>query len=624
MIYYDSYDKCIDTNNCSLKEYIYFDIKNDEIINNRAITGDIVYIKDNTVIGIKERHSHKIVGILYLQSKIKYGTRNNKMLYLFKPTNNKYSQFYIPYTINTKSITKYSKCYCIIEFKEWLETDKFPIGTLIEIIGEIGIKENEYLHLQYFHNVKNNTWKIDSFTSLNIPTRDLKETLPINELKGNSLKKDCSISNLHQCKGFDTFERLTENIFSIDPLDSKDIDDSFHFKIKDNIYEVGIHIATPYYYFKNDLNKVLNRVSTVYAPNKKYNMLPHIYSDNICSLLEGKDRYAISIIIHLNKDSLTIEHSEIKKTIINVSKNYDYDTFDKIYNRNDLLCCFMTISNIFFNVKIDLSVYDSHKLVEDWMIFTNKYIATYLIENKYENIILRSHSAINNLSEDLSKDLSEDLSEDLSNDLSEDLSKDLSEDLSNYLKIHRENSATYILYDSSILSSLQTHSKFTNFYTHMTSPIRRAVDLYTHGLLLEDKNNILLEKDKLLSYIEKINIFTKNNRKYSRQCRRLEFIFKVKEDNVYTTSAYIISITQSYLLVYIPEYNLEEKIVIIPKKFEKIYNVRLDINNTYIEYKYTTSEEWIIYKLYQKLNVKLWVYPSFENIFDKLLLEIID
>ena len=48
------------------------------------------------------------------------------------------------------------------------------------------------------------------FTPLNISngtpsgrhSRDLRATLPINELKGNPLAEDCPISNLHRCISF--------------------------------------------------------------------------------------------------------------------------------------------------------------------------------------------------------------------------------------------------------------------------------------------------------------------------------------------------------------------------------------------------------------------------------------
>jgi exoribonuclease R len=119
----------------------------------------------------------------------------------------------------------------------------------------------------------------------------------------------------------------------------------------------------------------MNRVSTVYLPDKKYNMLPNIYADNIASLLEDKNRYSLSLILKTNKKEI-ISYNIYKKIIKNI-KNYDYDNFDKIYKKNINLKEFVEYSRIFFN----LDSFDSHKLVENWMIIANKLTATYLIEN---------------------------------------------------------------------------------------------------------------------------------------------------------------------------------------------------------------------------------------------------
>ena len=43
------------------------------VVNNRAIHGDIVYLKDNYVVGIKERNHQCITGILHLNTNKKYG-----------------------------------------------------------------------------------------------------------------------------------------------------------------------------------------------------------------------------------------------------------------------------------------------------------------------------------------------------------------------------------------------------------------------------------------------------------------------------------------------------------------------------------------------------------------------
>jgi exoribonuclease R len=516
---------------------------NDQIENNRAIYDDTVYILDNVIVGIKERNLNNIVGILYLDSKYKYGTIKDKSLYLFKPTNRAYSNFYVPYKIKNHR----NKIFTIIKFKEWKVTDRLPIGTLIETIGNVGDQDAEIEHLRIYYEIKNTNWRIENNSKIDFS--DLKEKY---------------------------------EVFSIDPFGSKDIDDAFHFKIEgDHLYEIGIHIASPTKFFEDDLLKILDRVSTVYLPDKKYNLLPNQYADNIISLLENEKRFAISLILKISNDQVLSFH--IRETVVKNIKNYDYETFDG----DD----FLQISKDFF--KIDKI--DSHILVEKWMIFTNKFIAKYLIENNYSNIIVRTHRSQNFSEED---------------DENESYQNITCEKLRKYIKIRKENSAQYEIYEKNLESNDQFHSKLDNeYYTHFTSPIRRAIDFYIHMLLLNKIKD--MDQSDLLKRIDKINIFTKNCRKFDRLVRRLNFLYQIKDRSTETsieTYAYIIDIDIYKITLYIPEYNLEEKVTIVPHKFRDTYDA-------------FESFEKKNYKLYDKINVKLWIFTSFENIFDKLKIQ---
>ena len=549
-----------------IKKDDHYYVHEKEIINNRALINDIVYIDNNEVVGIKERSNKKIVGILDLESKVRFSNEKNKSLFLFKPTNKSYSNFYVPY--NSKNNNNNTKIYVVIEFKEWNITNKFPIGNCLEVIGKIDILENIYEHLRYFYDIKNNIMKVD------------------NSKKNDDMKLLKSIQDINP----------DYEVFSIDPVGSKDIDDAFHFKKVDSeIYEIGIHIASPFKFFEYDLLNILDRVSTVYTPLRKYNMLPNNYADIMISLLENSNRYALSLILRVHNNNII--NYELKETIVKNIKNYDYDTFDKIYDKNSILKEFFDFSNSFFNEE---SIYDSHKLVEYWMIYTNKFIAKYLIDLNLSNIILRTHTS--NVF------------------ISSPSIKDLDKKLFNYLKIRNEESAHYKIYDSSEVDQVQTHSKLGNtYYTHYTSPIRRAVDLFIHALIL--KKTDLFSKKQLENIIEKINTFTKNCRRFDRVAQRLKFIYTIKEDETnIETHAYIIKIEKNRLTVYIPEYNLEEKIIIIPYKFENITTLEFDEYS--IKYSIDNEDEKK-YDLYQKLQIKLWVFTSFENIFDKLKIEII-
>jgi ribonuclease R len=399
-------------------------------------------------------------------------------------------------------------------------------------------------------------------------------------------------------------------VFSIDPLNSKDIDDAFHFKILNehehehehdqSSYEIGIHIASPYDFFKDELYTILNRVSTIYLPYRKYNMLPNLYADNIISLIENELRHAISIIISIKDNNIL--NIDVKKTIVKNIKNYDYDTFDKIYKKNINLNSFVQFSKAFFKCT---EYFDSHILVEKWMIFANKFIAKYLINKNISNLIVRKNELSNYNYEKI-------------------INQFYSEELAEYLKLKSENSALYEIYD---INKNQIHSKLGNdYYTHFTSPIRRAVDLFIHGLIIEDKN-LIEDENELQKYIEHINIFTKNSRKFDRNVKRLEFLYNSKklEENI-ITYGYIVDINIYRIRVYIPEYKLEEKIIIIPYKFKdivKINNLLTLENNSLNMVDYTLDEKNYVYKLHQRLELKLWIFITSENIFDKLKLEII-
>lgn len=539
-----------------------FYVNNKIVKNNRGIINDIVYILDNKIIDIKERNKTNIVGILRIDSKIKYGSIKDKLLYLFKPTDKKYPDFYVPY-----KKTSLLNIYVIIQFKKWDIYDKLPIGTLIENIGTVGNKEVEYEHLRNYYNIKNNIWKVSN---------------------------DKKIENMTTLNNLELIEE-DYKVFSIDPIGSKDIDDAFHFVTLENgNYEVGIHIASPTKFFKDNLKDILNRVSTVYTPTRKYNMLPNIYSDELISLLENKKRYALSLIIIFD-NNFNIISENIKETIVKNIKNFNYDEFDKVFKDVKNLEEFVLFSNKFFKENKD----DSHKLVENWMIYTNKYVANYLIKKNLSNIILRKHDYFDFY---------------LDNNLDNDLIK--------HLKNINQNSAYYEIYDKELN---QKHYEMGNsYYTHMTSPIRRSVDFLIHLLIIENKDVLL--KEELNKYINHINIFTKNTRKFDRNTKRLEFLYNTKNlDSHIETYCYIISISINKITVFIPEYNLEEKIIIIPYKFNNIANVKLDKNDDTIN-----KIEFIIdnidksYSLYQKLNIKLWIFMSFENIFDKLKIEILN
>ncbi len=565
MNYHKTYKNLDNILENDLKVEIYE--KQENIKNNRAIYGDEVYILDNEVINIKSRTNKKIVGILYMDSITQYGSNSSgNPLYLCKPLNNKYEHFYVASGKKEKI-----RIYVVIEFKEWNETQRLPHGQIVEYLGKVGEEEIEYEMLRYYHELNFNRWRLE------------KEEL--NE-KNNLITKDSEIDY---------------EVFSIDPIGSIDIDDAFHYKdLEDNKYEIGIHIASPTKYFDRveDWIKILTeRISTIYLINKKYNVLPNELSDDLCSLLENKKRFAITVIFEY--EGIELKNWYFKESIVLNRKNYRYEDVDEMIEKEfkkgdkELKKMYNKTKEIF-----NMKELDSHKYVELWMIKTNEMIAKYLVNNLEDpsRTILR-------VCKPYKKNTKE-------NELFED------QRLKKYMERKEMKSAEYKYYETN--NEYMGHSMMNlELYTHFTSPIRRSVDFYIHLLLL----NKSVEKYDL----RKVNLFIKRTRRLDRDLKRMNYIFKMKKNEVKTeVKGYLMEMTENYIKVYIPEYEMEEKYFIKDrvgysslKKIEYEYD---ETENTKINKIKIDNKE---YNLYEEKDIKIWIFTKEDNFMRKLKIDIL-
>ena len=561
MEYYNKFDKnnSLDVSGIICFTNNKFYVNNIEVENNRAIIGDDVFTRDNKVININSRNSEKIAGILQVSSQIKYGRVNKNIpLYIFKPSNKKYPDFYVA----SRTRDKYD-VYCIIELHSWTTMMKYPRGSCVRIIGRVGILENEYEHLLALGNLN---------------YKRLVDT----KYRHFYLEEEKKMVDI----------AVEYEVFSIDPLLSLDIDDALHIIGNDVGYEVGIHIADITYYLdalkdydlelgKDLEEKISKRLSTIYAPHKKLNMLPDIFADNLCSLIQDKNRRAVSLIINFNSELKVISH-KVTRSIVKNIKNFSYDAIDLLIKKNksadiNILC------------KI-AGTDDSHKLVEYFMILANRIIGKTL-HNKYNNgALIRVHEK---------------------ND--KEMKINISENVDNYLKLRVMKAAKYRLVED--CDNYEHYGLGAEFYTHFTSPIRRYADILVHRLLLSGTN---IEKEIL----EDINALNKRINKFERNVRRVDIIKNLEKEGIISKDVigYIVDIYKNNLTVYIPELKLEERVDIISRRLDKISSYTRNDSVVNVLCDGVVFE----YTVYDKIKLKVTPFITANNWYEKLCVNIVN
>ncbi|HEY2923558.1 MAG TPA: RNB domain-containing ribonuclease [Candidatus Eisenbacteria bacterium] len=114
---------------------------------------------------------------------------------------------------------------------------------------------------------------------------------------------------------------------TIDPEDAKDHDDALSVRRStEGAHEVGIHIADVSHYVPAggalDL-EAQARGNSAYLSDATYPMLPEALSGGLCSLVEGKDRLTVSVVVELDEDGV-VQKSRIVTGIMRSAASLSY------------------------------------------------------------------------------------------------------------------------------------------------------------------------------------------------------------------------------------------------------------------------------------------------------------
>lgn len=123
---------------------------------------------------------------------------------------------------------------------------------------------------------------------------------------------------------------------TIDGADSKDFDDALSLQDDENdknLWKLYVHIADVSHYVKRDTDldkEARTRSTSYYLSGRVVPMLPPVLSENLCSLVAGKDRLAFTAVMLIRKKDGKILRSEFFKSVIKVDHRLTYTTAEEM------------------------------------------------------------------------------------------------------------------------------------------------------------------------------------------------------------------------------------------------------------------------------------------------------
>ena len=439
-----------------------------------------------TVLHSSIKTSQDIPCVLMLSGNKTYGRRKGKLLYKCIPDDMRLPPFLVPYEIKQVGFSKvFINLYAAITFIEW--TDKHPIASLSKIIGPVNELDNFYEYQLYCKSLNASIQKFQKATS--------------NALKLNTI--DTFIENIKVKHPSIEDRRLTTcDIFTIDPPNCLDFDDAFSIcDCGDGTQRLTIYISnvTIWMDVLDIWDSFSRRISTIYLPDKKRPMLPTILSDSLCSLQSGVTRIAFYMDVFI-KDNDIVE-LKYGNCFIQVIKNYCYEDKHLIKDPHYLkvLDATKTLSKKYKYIN---SVKNSHDVVTYLMTFMNCHSAKQLIEHNtgiFRSTITQKQSPI---------------------------PETIPEDVSKFIKIWKSAHGQYV--NGADIMNRRHELLDMDAYIHITSPIRRLVDLLNIIKFQQITNIIQLSENAMAFYdnwlndLEYINLTMRSIRKVQCDCTLLD------------------------------------------------------------------------------------------------------
>ena len=391
----------------------------------------------------------------------------------------------------------------VIRITDWALGSKSPAGELVEVLGRAG---------------ENNTEMHAILAEFGLPyvypasVEKAADRIPA-EIPAEEYTKR------------EDFRNVTT--FTIDPKDAKDFDDALSIrKLKDNLWEVGVHIADVTHYVTEGSiidKEAEKRATSVYLVDRTIPMLPERLCNFICSLRPDEEKLAYSAIFEMT-DKGEVKNSRIVHTVIKSDRRFTYeeaqqiietkegdfkeeilklDSLAKILREKRFTAGAINFDRYEVKFEIDeqgkpVSVYfkeskDANKLVEEFMLLANRTVAEKIgrvpKSKKPKVFPYRIHDLpdpekLDNLAQFIARfgyklrtgGTKTDVSKSI-NHLLDDIQGKKEENLIETVSIRAMQKARYSVHN------IGHYGLAFDYYTHFTSPIRRYPDMLVHRLL---------------------------------------------------------------------------------------------------------------------------------------------
>ena len=325
--------------------------------------------------------------------------------------------------------------------------------------------------------------------------------------------------------------------FTIDPADAKDFDDALSFQTLPNgNVEIGVHIAdVSHFVTPGDIidQEAVARATSVYLVDRTIPMLPERLSNELCSLRPHEESLTFSAIFELDAQG-SVKKYRFAKTVIYSDHRFSYeDAQEVIENKTGTYAKELeTMNNIglklrnarYENGAINFETTefrfvlddqgtptavipkvrkDAHKMIEEYMLLANKYVAMHLYtKNDKTPLPYRVHEEPSDEKITEFAETAAEFGYKIDTSSYKAYSKSINKMVAK-IEGTMEGDILQPLAIRSMEKAYYTSKKIGHFglafdyYAHFTSPIRRYPDLITHRMLQD-----YLTKKKSFDYGE--------------------------------------------------------------------------------------------------------------------------